>query len=136
MKNIIGFCSTVFITVLLFSCKSSGFQKALAAATGDLANIECRAFALRNQRFELANKMRFMQDSLAGMKLPEDSAKIQQDLAKLNVKKDSILTASLHLADSIKIQLDFVMTHYLTDKEKEQEFNRELDALLTKNGCK
>ncbi len=122
--------------MLLFSCKTKSSEKTLAVVTEDLANIECRAFSLRNERFELANKMRFKQDSLTTIKRHEDSLHIQQELATLTLEKDSILTSSLKLADSIKIQLDYVMKTFLTDKEKEMEFNRTLDGMLSKSGCK
>jgi hypothetical protein len=135
MKNTIVFCSTFLYRCFYFLARET-IKKTLDTVIQYLANIECRAMAARNERFALANKIRFEQDKLATIKLHTDSLLIQAELVKNGVQKNSILTISLHLAGSIKIQMDYILAHYLTNKAKEKEFNKALDALLLKKGCK
>ncbi len=134
MKNLCTFPAIFLLWVFLPACSNE--KKALPGIVDDLANIECRAFSLRNQRFSLANNIRFSQDSLSQLHTAKDSAAWEETFNKMNKEKDSLLAASLKLADSVKLQLDFIMLHYLTDKQKEKEFNRLLDEALIKRGCK
>ena len=98
-----------------------------------LANRMCRAMSIRQERFELANKIRFAQDTLAATKNKSDSARLTKDLALYLKQKPLLLKESLSLADTIHRQLDSLVPY--TDKAAEERFNTQLDTLLSRKGC-
>jgi hypothetical protein len=101
-----------------------------------MADLECRAIELKNKRFQLADNMRFAQDTLLHFKSFSDTISLQQRLKEWDIQKLSLVNESLALADSIKLQMEIIMPRYFTDKKKEQEFNRLLEEALKKNGCR
>lgn len=98
-----------------------------------LANRTCRAISIRQQRFALANQMRFAQDTLFKTKNKNDSARLKKELEKFSKQKNILLKESLALADTIRRQLDTIMP--FTDKPAQKRFTAELDSLLAKKGC-
>lgn len=98
-----------------------------------LANRSCRAISIRQQRFALADKIRFAMDTLAHTKSKSDSVRLQSDLNKYSKQKDTLLKESLSLADTIHRQLDSIMPY--TDKVAQKRFTAKLNALLSKKGC-
>ena len=101
-----------------------------------LVNMECRAIELKNKRFQLADNIRYAQDTLLHFKSITDTDLIQIRLKNYDIQKQLIVNHSLTLADSIKLQMEIIMPRYFNTKKKEMEFNMLLDESLKKNGCK
>jgi len=98
-----------------------------------LADLTCRAINIRQQRFALANKIRFTQDTLEHPKDKADSIRLATALNDYMIQKPILLKESLSLADGIRKQLDLQVPY--TDKVAEQKFNAKLDSLLRARGC-
>lgn len=136
-KIIYGNVCGVIILVLLFLTSCSHRKKSIEEIVKELTAYECRAIHLRNLRFELADKIRFTQDSLQRKTLLKiDTAILHTQFLKMNIEKQSLFTQSIQLADSIKGKMDFIIANYLTDKTKEAAFNNLLNAALKNNDCK
>ncbi|MDF2432476.1 MAG: hypothetical protein JWP44_2107 [Mucilaginibacter sp.] len=103
------------------------------AKLDQLAERTCRAIIIRQQRFALANNIRFTQDSLTSVNFRSDSHRLQDRLKKYMRQKDSLLKASLSLADNIRLQLDSLIPY--GDKGAQKRFTITLDSLLVKKGC-
>lgn len=99
----------------------------------ELANCSCKAISLRKQRFELANKIRFLQDTLGDPKRKGDYPRLRADLALDLKQKDILLKSSLLLADTIHHKLDSIMPY--NDKEAQKRFTIQLKNILAKKGC-
>lgn len=101
-----------------------------------IADMHCEAVALRKARFQLADSMRFMHDTIM---LPETGEerrqKLQQRLDGLEPYKDSIVKRSLTLADHIRTELDSIIHDELEVGEERDRFDRELSELLKERGC-
>jgi hypothetical protein len=131
-KDYLFFYLFAWILLLFSSCGDKGPQ--IDSLAADLANFECRAEKLKDLRFQLADKIRFTQDTM--LHTAPDTMQMHNDLLAMDQQKQMILTQSLQLADTIKQKLDFIRANYFTDKSKEATFNQLLkDALKTKD-CK
>jgi hypothetical protein len=133
-KKIYNKCWLAIITLIFFSCNDTFPEKAKMVKS--LADLECRAIELKNKRFQLADNIRFAQDTLLHFKSTTDTILLELRLKEWDIQKLLLVNKSLALADSIKLQMEIIMSRYFTDKKKEQEFNVLLDAALKKNGCK
>jgi hypothetical protein len=122
----------LLLVMIAFSC-----HKPVAAANNakldELADRTCQAISIRQQRFALANKIRFTQDSLTNLKLKGDSRRLQARLKDYMLLKDSLLKSSLAMADNIRLQLDSLVPY--GDKGAQKRFTATLDSLLAKKGC-
>jgi hypothetical protein len=118
--------------LLIVSCSQS--SKNNDSAVNLLADRSCRAISIRQQRFELANKIRFAQDTLAQAKNKNDSRRLGNELKLYFSQKDVLLKESLCLADTIRKQLDSLVPY--TDKAAQKRFTARVDSLLAKKGCK
>jgi uncharacterized membrane protein len=98
-----------------------------------LADRTCRAIGIRQQRFALADQIRFAEDTLFKTKSKSDSARLTAELAHFAGQRADLLKKSLALADTIRSQLDSIMP--FTDKVAQQRFTRKLDSLLARKGC-
>lgn len=90
--------------------------------------MEVRAITLREQRFALANEIRFTQDTL--LRTDSGDARAAELEAKLKVfaaRKDSLLVASLALADTIKQNLDSIIDPERYSREEREAFNAQLN---------
>jgi hypothetical protein len=134
--------STTFITLslsvilVICSCTSKSEQSSLKEIVDDFAQLECRAIALREQRFALANQIRFTQDTLLHASANSDTARLNAKLKALNVEREHTTQRSLVLADSIKQRLDSLMSKYLTKVDDKEQFNQMLHAALENMHCK
>ena len=99
------------------------------------ADIECRAMRLRNSRFELANEIRFTEDTLMQTKNHSDSVRLKARLDSLNPEQEKIAELSRILADSIRINFDLLTKQHLANKEDTFNFNKQLNDTLRKRGC-
>ncbi len=109
-------------------------QKSIKDLSDELASFECRAISLRNQRFELADKIRFTQDTL--LNSAGDTLVLNKKLLAMDAEKQALLDKSIRLADTIGKKTAILMRDYFTDKKKEIEFYRLLEIALKKKGCK
>jgi hypothetical protein len=126
-----------FITMLLgiFSCTTSTHSLTLdKAKLEQLANCSCRATTIRKERFELADNIRFTQDSLSKAKTKSESERLQRRLQGYLKQKDVLLKHSLALADTIRTQLDSLVPY--TNKQAQKKFKASLDSSLASKGCK
>ena len=127
MKHVI----TGLLLVIIFSCNKPASDK--KEKLEQLADRTCRAIGIRQQRFTLANQIRFTQDTLSATKSKADSDRLQKRLAIYFKEKDVLLKESLALADTIRLQLDSVMPY--SNKTAQNHFTASLDSLLAKKGC-
>lgn len=120
---------------LLASCESEPTKKVVNPVQL-MADLHCEAVTLRKARFELADKMRFMEDTLM-LSSTSDSAKavLQNQLRDLEPYKDSIVNRSLDLAKVIKFKLDSLIEQEFTELEQREVFDTELMSELAKRGC-
>lgn len=100
-----------------------------------MADMECRAISIREQRFALANEIRFAQDTLLREKSPIKIARLKTKLALLNTQKEVIYQQSMKTADSIKAQLDSLQEKQLTDSTARRSFSEALKSALKERGC-
>ncbi len=122
------------ILSILNSCNNK--ENDLNGIATIFASLEYRAVNLRNKRFLLADQIRFTQDSLLKKTADSDTVILIKRIEILNEEKQLLLSKSILLADSIKLQMDKIRANYLTDKNKEMEFNKLLQTALNNLGCK
>ncbi len=122
--------------VVLNSCSSTNEKESLVDPVEWMADLHCEAVELRKARFELADRMRFIQDTIM---LPQtsDSLKsvLQNKLDALEPYKDSVVTRSLDLAKVIKFKLDSLIENELAKGEERKAFDERLTAVLKERGC-
>ena len=120
----------------LISCKSKAEENIKLMAT-NFSNIECRAFAMRELRYTLADKIRFAEDFIANL-LPGSTAlkNLQSQLKKYQIDKENTLAQSLLLADTIKLQLDSILKIRLRSPDKIKLFDKALLMEMKKKNCK
>lgn len=123
------FCIYILLVFIFSSC--GNHDPNLQRLTAEIAIIECRAEKLKDHRFALADKIRFTQDTI--LEKSKDTIELRNQLVKMEKEKQLLLTQSLQLADTIKQKMEFLMTNYLTDKKRENEFNQFLKEEIKKN---
>lgn len=136
MKSNAFFILPLFIVLIVCSCTPKPEQPSLKKIVNDFAQLECRAIALREQRFALANQIRFTQDTLLHASDKSNTARLNAKLKALNIKREHTTERSLVLADSIKHRLDSLMSNHLTKEEYKDQFNQMLHTTLENMHCK
>ena len=127
----------IIISVAIISCSCKSEHQQMNASVAAIAKLECSAISLRNQRFSLADKIRFGQDSLMSLtKAGRDTASLNKHLSALDSEKQVLHLKSVVLADSIKATMEKVMALYIGNKEEERLFNHLLDSTLKSGSCK
>ena len=126
-------CGIFLFPLLIVGCSNKPSSDSII---DDFANIECRAMQLKNQRFKLADEIRFTQDTIIQLQQSGDTLLLHERLIKMYEQKELLHTKSSQLADSIKVKMDVIAATFLTDKNKELDFNRTLDSILTLKSCK
>lgn len=124
---------TLCLAIASFAGCSSGPDDADVAT---IADMEMRAITLREERFALANDIRYTQDTLlrTDSAAPEAAA-LQERLQVMAVRKDSLTKASLALADTIKRSLSAIIDPKRYSQEERAEFNERLnEELKRRNG--
>ena len=121
---------------LMVACESAPSTEKVIDPVVMMADLHCEAVSLRKARFELADNMRALEDSLM-QPAASDSTKrsLQQALNDMEPYKDSIVSGSLELAKVIKFKLDSIIELELTDQEQRAAFDAKLTAELGKRGC-
>lgn len=124
------------VITLLASCKSEPSKETKSDAVQLMADLHCEAVSFRKARFELADKMRFMEDTLI-QPTTADSVKVRlkQELDALTPYKDSVVTGGLELAKVIKSKLDSLIEQEFTEQSQRELFDAELTAELERRGC-
>lgn len=114
----------VYLFVLiLFSCKP---HRDLDQLVAEFSEIQCRAIALKNKRYQLSEYLRSIELDSILKKKEIDSLQLIIEITK---------NQSLVLADSIKIQLQNLFLKELVDKKKQKEFSIRLESFIRTNGC-
>ncbi len=124
------FC--IMISVLA-SCHSA--ESSIDEKVNQLAAMECRAITLREQRFALANNIRFTQDTLRQIRT-SDSLRLSRNLVSFDQEKEKLFGESSLLADSIRILQDSLRKFMLTTPEDQHRFDDMLRLKLEQMGCK
>ncbi|MBP9151181.1 MAG: hypothetical protein KBF73_02765 [Flavobacteriales bacterium] len=130
------FLSVILALATLAACENEAPKEAGVDPIQLMADLHCEAVSLRKARFELADKMRFMEDTLM-QPSTSDSAKalLQSQLNDLEPYKDSVVNRSLDLAKIIKFKLDSLIEQEFTEMEQRKSFDADLAAELEKRGC-
>ncbi|GAC1302210.1 MAG: hypothetical protein NVSMB24_06440 [Mucilaginibacter sp.] len=125
----------LFILLIAGICSCSTKPPATVshAKLEQLADRSCRATVIRQQRYALADSIRFTQDSLAKTKDKSQSQRLQGRLNGYLKQKGILLKTSLALADTIRMQLDSLLPY--TDKAAQKRFTASLDSILRSKGC-
>lgn len=129
----------ILIVVCIFnsiSCKSK-VEENINLMAANFSNLECRAFAIRELRYTLADKIRFAEDSTVQFPPGSTALKnLQSQLKKYQVNKEYTLAQSLLLADTIKLQLDSIIKIRLRSPDKIKLFDEALLIEMEKKNCK
>jgi hypothetical protein len=125
-------CLAVFLFLLCLSCRQAGV---IDNNVAKMADLECRAIHLREMRFALANKIRFVQDTLLQTISAVDSLRLSDSLHFYQQQKETLLQASLQLADTIHKQLDSLRKFAFENVEQKHEFDKRLMEELKKRSC-
>lgn len=132
MKNLkLLVCSV--IVLITFSCQKH--KPDIKQLADKFADLECRAISLREKRFELANQIRFTQDTLLQKHGKADTSKLKLKLKSYNKDKEVTLQQSLSLADSIRNRLNDIMKNQLINEPDKAAFNDMLNKTLQQKGC-
>ncbi len=123
----------VVLAILFFSCQQSA--KHAKSSVMRMADLECRAISLREQRFALANEIRFAQDTLLHFSTTKDTATLSDSLQIFLQKKEILLQASLQLADTIHKQLDSLRKFSFKNVDDKHAFDKKLSEELKRRGC-
>lgn len=126
------FLLLLVIVSLTLCCRNE--KTNIKVLADEFANLECRAMELREQRFELANQLRFTHDTLL-QKPGGDTISLNLKLATLDKQKEAMLKQSLSLADSIHTTLTALMKNHLTNENDKRAFNKMLNKTLLERGC-
>ncbi len=127
----------IFVVAAFVACENEATKEVGEDPVQWMADLHCEAVSLRKARFELADKMRFIEDTLI---LPNTSdstkAVLQTQLNDLQPYKDSVVNRSLDLAKVIKFKLDSLIEQEFIETAQRKAFDAELAVELEKRGCK
>jgi len=126
--------STFTLILAVTSCNINGGNSHkkfdVASEAKRMAQVECKAIQLREQRFALADDIRFTQEKIMQLKGKGDTTQLSNKLSQLYKRKEVLLTASLQLADQIKHRLDSIMTNELNSPKERSEFSMQLNSAM------
>ena len=124
------FTLTLAITSCNINVGNSHKKFDVASEVKCMAQVECKAIQLREQRFALADDIRFTQEKIMQLKGKGDTTQLSNKLSQLYKRKEVLLTASLQLADQIKHRLDSIMTTELNSPKERSEFSIQLNNAM------
>lgn len=129
-------CALITVATSVVSC-NGGSDKSQSEAKGVilLADLHCEAVQLRKARFELADRMRFIQDTIMANVDTNIIAGLNGKLKKLEPYKDSIVGRSLELSKVISAKLDSVLIAEFSEEGGHDRFDSLLTAELKRRGC-
>lgn len=136
MKKILTNTSVLCALMALLSACSE--QKPdISTIAKSFADMECRAINLKNQRYALADQMRFIQDTIiADTSSDVTKARLSEQLKALDMGKDDMVNHGLSLADTIQQTLASLIKGPLKNVEDRHKFDELLAQELQKRGCK
>lgn len=124
----------IVLALALFACQSP--KPDFGGIVNDFADLECRAIELRKQRYQLADDMRFTEDTmLADTSTEATKARLKSKLDALDAGKGGVVGHGLALADTIQKTLDSLINGPLQNVDDRREFDKLLEAELQKRGC-
>ncbi|MDX2000866.1 MAG: hypothetical protein SFW35_00410 [Chitinophagales bacterium] len=112
-------------TLLICSCQKK--QHNMQGDAEYLAKLQCSAKAIQNERFQLADDIRFAEDS--SIMFRNDSVKAAYYIAKrdsFSAQLPILLNRTKALADTVEMVVDSFYNHLYTDSLQK----RQLDSLL------
>ena len=122
----------IFIWAIVGSLTMLGCQKnnqeQLDKDAKLMATLECEARQLKEERFKIANEMRFMEDSLAKYKIALTAAQSQQMDSVKNVY--TVRTGAL--ADKITKTMDSLFSMTYHNPEERQQLDEATEIVLQK----
>ncbi len=124
-----------FISGFIFFLLSCGAKQDMEDWVSQFADLECKAVQLRESRFAVADKIRFAEDTLMHAPANTDSVRLRITLQVLNNEKRSLTEMSNHMADTIRMRLDYLMNHHLKNDTDKKRFHQLLADTLKKRGC-
>ena len=126
MKRPIG-VGVMLGSLLMLGCQKNN-QAQLENDAQLMAQLECQARQLKEERFKAANDIRFMEDSLAKYKLrlsPQKSAEIDS-------VKESYTIRTGELADKITKTMDSLFATTYRSQEERQQLDEATEKVLQK----
>lgn len=126
-----------FLLIGLFVCCYFSCQRpdVLKSNVERMADLECRAITLREQRFALADSIRFAQDTLLRTKTI-DSTRLKDKLHNFLEQKAKLLQVSLLLADTIHSKFDSLRKNVFNTLDDKKTFEQQLKETMEKRNCK
>jgi hypothetical protein len=122
----------IFVWAILCGLTMLGCQKnnqeQLEKDAKLMASLECEARQLKEERFKIANEMRFMEDSLAKYKIALTAAQSQQMDSVKNVY--TVRTGAL--ADKITKTMDSLFSMTYHSPEERQQLDEATEIVLQK----
>lgn len=115
-----------FILLVLTSCQSVPSSQDVEKDAQALAALYCRAQDLREERFKLADDIRFLEDSIATFPDAPETTTRKQTLIDLQGTTDDMWLRTKKLADSI----DNLLSDFYKEKYPEKEDRSRLDEAL------
>lgn len=119
---------------ICLSC-GNGPKQNIQKAVDDFATLECKAVRLRNQRFDLANTLRYTEDSLLHSSNPQDTARLRRQVAMLQQEKERLTRQSREMANRIKLRMDSLTETQFRTREEKERFHSAVTEALKKNNC-
>lgn len=114
-------------SLTMLGCKKNN-QEQLDKDAKLMATLECEARQLKEERFKIANEMRFMEDSLAKYKIALTAAQSQQMDSVKNVY--TVRTGAL--ADKITKTMDSLFSMTYHNPEERQQLDEATEIVLQK----
>ena len=116
----------LFFIALLTACTRSADNQQYQLKT--LASKVCRAIGLRQERYQLADRIRFCQDTLNSTKSAAKKRALQNELSVFNTRKTALVKQSLTLADSIHTEMESLKLY--SDKVNRADFDKILHKMM------
>jgi hypothetical protein len=133
MRRIIfGTCLLLLFAACQSESANTASQNQWPVNLDELVVLHCRSIELKDARFELANEIRFAEDSL----LRADTlvkVELTKTLEEALIRKKSLAEESHNLADTIRVKMDRVMKELNPDEKR--IFNDSLIAKSKRAGC-
>ncbi len=125
----------LFFLIFLASCATNSDQKnEWPVDLDELSTLHCQSIALKNERFQLADSIRFIQDSIiVNTKSGNDISYYQDHLIELEKRKKILTANSYALSDTIESKMKIVIRDLNPDEKR--IFNDSLNARTKAKGC-
>lgn len=121
------FVGVILSSLLVLGCKKDN-QAQLENDAQLMAKLECQARQLKEERFKVANDIRFMEDSLTKNKLRLSPKKI----AEIDSVKESYTIRTGELADKITKTMDSLFSTTYHSPEERQQLDEATEKVLQK----